>query len=200
MRKFKALFVGALALVAFVAATSTASAATLTVSPTSITGTSANTLTFTGGGLTITCPFTLNGTLSSTITSATLTDVLIGNVTGGTPGSPCSGANSLSFLSFPWNILLSVVLNADGSIDVRIKFRDASFNLNVPIAGDCLYRGDVTATRRFASGTSQPLTLSQLDFASQTVPKASGGFLCPSSGGLTGSVALSSPLRINYAL
>lgn len=207
MRIFKALFVGVLALAAFAMAASTASAATATPSTTAISGVSANTLTFTGGGLTITCPFTLNGSLPSSISSTVLTDVTIGAVTSGAPGTPCTGASALAFLGLDpratpptsWTIRATIVLNADGTIDTSVIFKNAQFLLTVPIAGSCLYAGDVTATKRFPVGTN-PLTLAQLDFSQQEVPKVSGGILCPSRGGLNGAVDLQPDLSITLRL
>lgn len=195
MRLFKLLFASVLVVAAFTAAAGTASAATITPSTTAIRGVSAGTLTFTGGGLTITCPFTLNGTLGSSITSPSpVTNAVIGAVTGGTPGTPCTGANGLRFLNFSWTIEITIILSATG-VEVWTKFRNAQFLLDVPIAGSCLYAGDVVARRTFPAGTTRA-TLPQLDFAAQTVPKSSGGILCPSSGGLNGSVDLQPDLII----
>jgi len=200
MTRKRKLLLGLLIAVSGLAADGLASAATLTVTPGSISAISANTLTFTGGGLTISCPFTINGTFGSPISSATLSDVTVGAITGGTPGTPCTGANAFIFLGFPWALRWTLVLNGDGSIDLRSAIRNLQAALNYPIAGICLYQGDLIASRRFASGTTQPLTLSQLDFASQTIPRQSGGILCPSSWGLTGFVRLGSTISASFAL
>jgi len=193
MRTLRTLLLTTVVAASLAAMTSAATAATVNISPGgAFTATSANTLTFTGGGFTITCPFTLNGTLARSVIGAPNTDIAEGSITGATSG-PCTGANGISFLNFAWGLLVRIILNADGSITIILRIRAVSILLSVPLAGSCLYSGDLTST---ATTRSNPETLSTLTFPAQSIPKTSGGILCPSTGSISGTVAIAPAKQI----
>jgi hypothetical protein len=207
MRVFRALIVGVLAMAACAAAATSATAATATVSPggaiSAVAGGS-TVLTLTGGGFTITCPFTLRGSI---VTSAVVTrgvPVSIGSVTSGAAGT-CSGASSLGFL-FPtaWNI--DAVFDLVGTNVVkRLIIRGAQFLLNVvPGVAECLFRSDVTSDATIpVAGNPIRTVLSTLNFASQNLPLAvdlTRLNVCPSFGSLQGSLDLIADQTITLRL
>jgi len=125
------------------------------------------------------CPLTLTGTLLTS--SVVLADGLlsVGNITGGTPTTPCNGLAIRLLLSAsnPWLISL-VSLNADGRANVRI--------LNVQVSSSifgitCLFSGNVNATINGGSITNPSGTLSPVSGpCGDATVGGNGGTLSPS--------------------
>jgi hypothetical protein len=108
-----------------------ASAATVTLSSSSINAISNGTATFIPSllGNTI-CSFTLRGTLTTSIATATNTLTTIGSITGVAGGSllPCQGgATGVSLLGFPWSVGLSTTLPSANTLRLTLSTSNFSF-------------------------------------------------------------------------
>ena len=182
------MLVGLLALAAALAASAGVSAAaTATISPAgNITAGTVNTLTFSSGGFTFTCPFTLAGTLAGSAVGSVNTDILVGAIASAASPGSCVGANSLRMLTFPWNALMRIILNANGTITITRRIRGFQWLFDIPIAGSCLFAGDIDASATIARSGATVGSLS----IDQTQLKASGGILCPTNIGLRGTIGL----------
>jgi hypothetical protein len=184
----------AVALVALVAATASASALTVRVSPAgAITATSSGRVTFAGSSIIRPeCNLTIRGTIF-----AGPIEKVAGNSIGQVTAvqiTNCSGLDSVTVLGLPW---LIVYLASEGTLPnavtaVRLGIQTAQFEMRgLPLAGDCLY-GGLALVRLLVSG-SNPYTTGALPSLGSAAPlsKRGGGFLCPGSGWLDGNFTLS---------
>lgn len=126
-----------------------------------------------------------SSTLSKTTgtTQATANGGYIRNCSGSLAGSPNTGA-----ILGPINIEYA---SFDGTLPnirkINIIARAAAFSVNT-VAGNCLYQGDLSGVGFDLNGAN-PGSVLDVDFTgSNTLPKASGSFLCPSTGQITGKL------------
>lgn len=199
MSKLKLLFAAAIALVAFAAMASSASALTARVeSGGSISSASLGKVTFGGSSITIECNLTLNGRLNTSVSLAvgstlgTTTEVRIANCTGGS----VSGV-----LNLPWQLVINEILTSGGApttenlTGLLFEIVNSSFNLSV-FGGlvNCLYQGtagallEVTKLRAATYSSALLIALETIQ-----IPKHSGS-LCPAEGTFAGTFGLS-PLQ-----
>jgi hypothetical protein len=197
MSKLRSIILGLVAVSAFAAFASNASAATVTVTPGTFTASAANTLTLDPSGLGIACTFSLNGAISSPIVGATGTLLPVGTVSTGSSSGCLGGLFALTFLGLQNSSPRGPGWQITGRIDLpgpTIKLLiTGQFNLNV-IFGNCLYSGTIAATLNSAGN--------QLSFAAadNRLPLSSGSSACPNPGVLQGTMTVSPAQTINVAL
>jgi hypothetical protein len=152
-----------------------------------ITGTSLGPITFSGSGITIRCEVTLRGTVTSRrvpkvvgTSYGSVTEVRIGTCTGGTAAA--SGV--------PWPVTYDAILGAlpDRVTGVALTVNRAAFTLTFSGIA-CTYGGNVSSL--LAVTGSNPYTTTLYALPSTSVPLTRGSFLCPSSGSMSGTFAVS---------
>lgn len=171
-------------------AASPAAAETVTVDPGgSITATSLGNVTYSAGGIASTeCSVALVGTLAGTFDLTAGSHV--GSVTAATVRS-CTVATGVA-LALPWELSYVSADTGGDPFELRLVARAASFGLTaIPILGTCLYGGDVPLTVEAPEPTDMDnLQTGLAALAAAAVPLSSGGFLCPSTGAISGTLAL----------
>jgi len=192
MSKLKLLFGAALALMAFAAVSTSASAAyTAEISPAGeIEGISNGRVTF-GSGPEIECNLTLYSNLNSSVSVEV--GASLGSVTE-VEIEECEGGSGVVVLNLPWSLTIAAILGTapDNMTGLLFDINNASFNLSV-FEGivNCLYQGTAgallaavdTGTNTYSTGNIEVLEEIQL-------PKHSGSFLCPGEGGLEGEFSV----------
>jgi hypothetical protein len=176
MRKLTTLLV---ALVAFAAMASTASANTIQSRPAgSITSVSLGKLTFHSSISDVLCNVTLRGRLLTEAVSNTA-ETKIGEITAAEITS-CEGAAGVTVLNLPWTMRLTATYTGP---TLSFKIVNASFNLEQVFGGlECLYQGNANASAEVISSVTGLVTS-----AANSVPRAAGqSFFCPSEGKLVG--------------
>jgi hypothetical protein len=187
-RSIRLTVVVAVAVLASALGAGTAVGASFQFSPGgAITGTSLGAVTFSGSGITITCELTLSGTVTSRVVEkragasyGAVTSVSIGRCSGG----------SAAVSGLPWPVTYNAILGSlpDGVTAVSLTVNDASFALT--FSGiTCTYGGDVTSLLS-VSGRN-PYTTTLYAIPSNRVPLVRGSFLCPSTGSMSGTFAIS---------
>lgn len=132
---------GLMTAVAIATSASTASAITATPAG-AIALTSLGALTFGGGGFTISCPFTLRGTLGSSIEG--VAGAHLGEVTSGAAGACNTGSATLLFGN-AWNLVYESAELA--STPKKMAWKLAGFQVLLSSAGlTCLYESSVPLT------------------------------------------------------
>ena len=186
-RSIKLLAIAALAVVAGALGAGSAAAAEFQFSPGgTITGTSLGPVTFSGGGINITCNLTIRGT----VTSARVVKVA-GTSYGAINSvsiSRCSGGTA-AVSGLPWPVVYNAILGSlpNAVTGVSLTLQRARFSATFGVT--CEYGGDVTSLLA-VTGTN-PYTTTLYAVPSTSVPLVSGGFLCPRSGSMSGTFALS---------
>lgn len=175
-------------LLALCGLTAAASAATLTVtSGSSYTLTARQTLTLDPGGLAIACDHSFGVSLNATTISASSLPASIprfGSLPRGSTGN-CSGGQIFTHLGLPWQLDAS---NGTGRADgTLLTIRNMQFERTIG-ALTCLYAGDLSGTVG-SSGTV-------VNVSGSSVPLASGPFLCPDPGTMSGTFAVSPALVV----
>lgn len=179
----------AAALVVLTALTASTAQASRGVSASATNITASGSLTMTGG---IVCNVTLNLTLgSSTIlkdTSARFGGINAAN-------SSISGCTGILAARAPNNTgtiltgITTVYRSFAGTLPnisrININAPGAGFLLNT-VAGSCLYGGTLDGISFNVSGGA----ISTVTFSGGTIPRISGGGLCPTSGGITGNLTV----------
>jgi hypothetical protein len=194
MSKIKLVLTAAIAFVAMAFSVSTASAYDASVSPAGAYTATSSTLTFSDGGgvIRIICPVTLTGSLNAgPITIAAGNS--IGNISGVRIGT-CAGGSAVALVANPWNLTINNVRGTLPNAATGLEFdvNGAAFELTVRILGisvRCLYGGTAGALLGFTG--ANPYTTGGITVLGNTVPRVSGSGVCPSSGRLNGSFALS---------
>jgi hypothetical protein len=194
MSKIKLLLTAAVAMVAMAFAVSNASAYDVSVSPAGGITADSSSLTFSdaGGLINIVCPVTLDGTLDSgPITIAAGNP--FGTIDGVTIGA-CRGGSAVALIGDPWPLQINRVLGTLPNAATGLLFDvvGASFELTVSIFGipvRCLYSGTAGALMG-ATGSNPYTTSGTISVLGNTVPKAGGSSVCPSSGRLNGTFNL----------
>lgn len=188
MRKSVKFFMLALVAVLGAAFTSSAAnAASITASPAgAVTATSLGRVALAGTGgfidITLNCNVTLNGSLNSSINNAS--GAQIGSITAGSATNCDNGtADVLASSSNAWALTLNGTPNLT-TLTAGLTVRNAQFSVTV-LGNDCLYAGDVPASLGYTG--SGPYTTGLITILSHSLPLSSGGFLCPTSGELSGS-------------
>lgn len=191
--RMKLLLAALTASVVMIGAVSTASANRLSVSSRNIrvvwNSTLSQRLTFTGSGVfTPECDITMDGSFHSN-TIVKTRGLLIGYITAVTIGA-CEGINDVSILGLPWHIQYHAFVGTLPTITgVTLLLVGVSFNLDAPLAGDCLYRSTTAAPARGTIAITGGVAGLLTPDSTALVPLNSGGFLCPGSGGFTGTGA-----------
>lgn len=152
-----------------------------------ITGTSLGAVTFSGGIFTITCNLTIRGTVTSArvvkvagTSYGSITSVSIGRCSGGT--AAVSG--------LPWPVVYNAILGSlpNAVSGVSLTLQRARFSAT--FSGiTCQYGGDITSL--LAVTGSNPYTTTLYAVPGASVPLVSGSFLCPRTGSMSGTFALS---------
>ena len=152
-----------------------------------ITGTSLGPVTFSGGGITITCPLTLRGTVTSARVPK-VSGTSYGEITSVTIGR-CSGGTA-SVLNLPWPITYNAILGTlpNAVTGVALTASRLGFQLSA-IGITCLYGGSV-ATLLAVTGMNPYTTGLYAVPAGSSAPFVSGSFLCPRSGTMTGTFGI----------
>lgn len=189
LRSIRHALLAAVALVALAVGCSTAVAGEFQFSPGgTITGTSLGPVTFSGSGITITCPLTLRGT----VTSARVPKVAgtsYGEVTSVSIGR-CSGGTA-AVLGLPWPVVYNAILGTlpNAVTGVSLTVNRTGFLLNA-IGIECLYGGSIT-TLLAVTGTN-PYTTGLYEIpAGSSAPFVRGSFFCPRTGSMTGTFGIS---------
>ena len=184
-KRFKLLFMAAAFLMVALLGASTAQAST---------GISLSTTTIGASGQLVlngvlTCDVLLSLTANSrTLTKTTGTNQAVANggyirnCAGSLAGSPNTGAIlgpiNVQYASFEGGLPTITKIN--------ITAPNAAFSVNAAVAGNCLYSGNlrgVGITRNSGTGAATGVR-----FDSNALPKASGSFLCPSTGTIVGTL------------
>jgi hypothetical protein len=188
LRSIRRATLAVVALAALAAATGTAAAAEFQFSPGgTITGTSLGPVTFSGSGITITCPLTLRGT----VTSARVPKVAgtsYGEITSVTVGR-CSGG-SVSVLGLPWPVVYNAILgtlpNAVTGVSLTVNRTGFLFNA---LGLECLYGGSITSL--LAVTGSNPYTSGLYAIPpGSSAPFVRGSFFCPRTGSVSGTFGI----------
>jgi hypothetical protein len=151
-----------------------------------ITGTSLGPVTFSGSGITIRCEVTLTGTVTSRRVPKVV-GTSYGSVTGVTIGA-CTGGTATAS-GVPWPVTYNAILGAlpDRVSGVALTVNGAAFTLN--FSGiSCTYGGNVSSL--LAVTGSNPYTTTLYALPPTSVPLTRGSFLCPSSGSMSGTFAV----------
>jgi len=187
-RTRKAAWIAALALAIGALGAGTASAASFQFDPGGrITGTSLGVVTFSGSGITITCPVTLSGTVTSAVvekrsgaTYGAVTSVRIGRCSGGT----------VAVLNLPWSVTYDSILGTLPSAVTGVALTVNGTGVALTFSGiTCLYGGTVSSL--LAVTGSNPYRTTLYTLPANSIPLVSGGFLCPRSGSMSGTFAIS---------
>ncbi|HMJ02999.1 MAG TPA: hypothetical protein VK506_08650 [Conexibacter sp.] len=208
MYKVRLLAAQAAAFAVLAVVASSAGAVTTEVDPAGrISAPSSGTVRFEGAGISVQCNLTLTGSLAASFTLAP--GAHVGSITAASI-SGCSGGSVTAVLGLPWALDHTDVLpgdhhdfedrgndrrdftdlHRDNLTGVLFDLDGAAFNLN-SLGLNCLYRGDLgtlltlvdTGTNTYRTGAIATLATS--------IPLASGGFLCPRSGTVSGTFSLS---------
>ncbi len=188
MSKLRLLFAAAIAMLAFAAFASPASADTAEIDPAGrIENVSNGKLTF-GSSITIQCDVTLNGTLAAAVNVTVGTQ--IGSVTEVRVAN-CTGGNVSSINDLPWPIRINEIygelLNNVEALGVDLVGSD--FTLSV-FGGfvNCRYEGTAEAFIELIDTGVNTYNVGDT-IADETValPRIGGSGLCPGSGGFAGS-------------
>lgn len=187
-RRTRLLALAAMAIAAAALGAGSAAASEFQFSPGgTITGTSLGPVTFSGSGITITCPLTLSGTVTSArvpkvsgTSYGEVTSVTIGRCTGGTA----------SVLSLPWPITYNAILGTlpNAVTGVALTVNRLGFQLSA-LGITCLYGGNI-ATLLAVTGTNPYTTGLYAVPAGSSAPFVSGSFLCPRTGTMTGTFGI----------
>lgn len=178
----------ATALVALTALTASTAQASNGVSTSATDITASGSLTMTGG---IVCNVTLNLTLgSSTIAKRAATfggiNAARSTITGCTgilaARSPNNTGTILTGITTAYRSFTGTLPNIDR---ININAPGAGFLLNT-VAGSCLYGGTLDGISFNVSGGA----ISTVTFSGGTIPRVSGGGLCPTTGGITGTLTV----------
>jgi hypothetical protein len=177
MSKLRALAVAVGAIVVMAASANAASASGIQVSPGgAITGTSAQTLTLSGGSISLACNLTFTGSLRTDLVPGSA-PVSAGAITGASGGG-CTNTGSVSFPANPnWNIEFTGLNATTGAPQLQIQ----GISTHVTILGfiACDYTGNANAE----------LTAARTITFNSSLSTSSGG-LCPNPGALRGTVTL----------
>jgi hypothetical protein len=206
MSKLKLLFAATVAVVAFSAMVSSASAERAEIrNGGNIASGSLGKITF-GNGPTIQCSLTLNGSLT---TSATIVSgQQIGSITEvNINRSSCSGGEVSGVLSLPWAITLDGVPAGlpDNATAMRVKLRRTAFRLSTFFGFiNCLYAetGSTSAGGSLAlndTGTNRYTTGLLTADAAVQLPLISGGEGCPEEGSFAGTFGLTAQQSITVS-
>lgn len=185
MRVLTSVLVGALGVLAFALATTSATASTIRVNSSSYTGVVARSIVFDPGGLGMRCDRTLAfGVSSTSFTAASLPAVIarFGSVTA--RAGVCDGGYVVTLLGMPWALEANVSGGA-GNVTgtTRLVIKDVQFErANATGTYRCLYRGDLVSSLNSVGTTAS---------VNASLPLVSGSILCPSPGSLVGTIALS---------
>lgn len=191
MRKSVKFFMLALVAVIGAAFTSSSAMADITASPAgNITATSLGQVGLIGEGglidITLNCDVTLGGTLASSISDTA--GAHVGAITGGSARNCDNGSAALLFGSpSTWELTLTRI-DLAGTL-ATLLVNDAQFSVTV-LGTTCLYAGDVPISLDF-SGSNPNYRTGLITVLDHTLPLASGGFLCPTTGILDATFALS---------
>jgi len=187
-RRTRLLALVAAALAAAALGAGSAAAAEFQFSPGgTITGTSLGPVTFSGGGINITCNLTIRGTVTSARV-AKVAGTSYGAVNSVSIGRCSGGTAAVSGLPWPvvYNSILGSLPNAVSGVSLTLQ--RASFSAT--FSGiTCHYGGDITSL--LAVTGSNPYTTTLYAVPGTSVPLTSGGFLCPRTGSMSGTFALS---------
>jgi hypothetical protein len=187
-RSTRLLALAALAIAAAALGAGTAAAGEFQFNPGgTITGTSLGPVTFTSNGITITCPLTIRGT----VTSARVPKVAgtsYGEITSVTVGR-CSGGTA-SVLGLPWPVTYNAILGVlpEGVTGVSLTVERTGFLLNT-IGLECLYGGTITSLLAVTGANPYTSGLYEVPPGS-SAPLVRGSFLCPRSGTMTGTFGI----------
>jgi len=194
MGKFvKSALVATLAAVAALLMGASMAAANISVSPGgSITAASLGTVDLIGEGglidITISCEVALNGSLSTSVVDP---NGSLGSITSGRATNCDNGSAALLFPS-AWGLVL------DGSPDLTntqaaLDITNVAFSVTV-LGQTCLYTGDIPLTLDYTSIGGGRFSTGLITVDAHALSLASGSFLCPTDGILSGTFALS-PLQ-----
>jgi hypothetical protein len=178
----------AIAVVAFAVLAASAAAGEFQFSPGgTITGTSLGPVTFSGSGITITCPLTLSGT----VTSARVPKVAgtsYGEVTSVTVGR-CSGGTA-AVLGLPWPVVYNAILGAlpEAVTGVSLTVQRTGFLLRT-LGLECLYGGNLT-TLLAVTGTNPYTTGLYAVPPGSSAPFVRGSVFCPRTGTMSGTFGI----------
>jgi hypothetical protein len=204
MRTRTRILLGALmAALVLASAVSTASANRLELSNQRIrvTWTGANSLTFSGGGASVVCEVTIEGSFHSR-TLSKVSGQLVGYITSAMVKHPCienegwalngtENQGEAPVTTLPWHILYISFRGPLPRIErIRLSLVNTGFLVRVFGVG-CLYKstaarplfGDITVSETGQATFLNPDPTVQ-------VPKFSGSFLCPNEGELSGAGAI----------
>ncbi|HEU4703412.1 MAG TPA: hypothetical protein VFS37_13095 [Conexibacter sp.] len=152
-----------------------------------ITGTSLGAVAFSGGGITISCPLTLSGTVTSARVPK-VSGTSYGEITSVTIGR-CSGG-SASVLSLPWPVTYNAILGSLPNAVTGVSLTATRLGFQLTALGiSCLYGGSV-ATLLAVTGTNPYTTGLYAVPAGSSAPFVSGSFLCPRTGTMTGTFGI----------
>jgi hypothetical protein len=189
LRSIRRALLAAVALVALTVGAGTAVAGEFQFNPGgTITGTSLGPVTFSSNGITITCPLTLRGTVTSNRVPK-VAGTSYGEVTSVTVGR-CSGGTA-RVLNLPWPVTYNAILGTlpEGVTGVSLTVERTGFLLNT-IGLECLYGGTITSLLA-VTGTN-PYTSGLYEIPpGSSAPFVRGSFLCPRTGTMTGTFAIS---------
>lgn len=200
MSKLKLLFAAAVALVAFAAVASSASAFTARVEAGgNITSVSLGKITF-GSGPEIECNLTMRGTLARSVeltanaTMGAINEVRWANCTGGTVER---------VLNLPWSLTVNRINGTlpDSATGIYFNLVGTAFNLSTFFElVNCLYAGTARATLA-TNDTGTNTYTSGLIRADETVllPFIRGSGLCPEEGGFAGTFRLEAQQSITVS-
>jgi hypothetical protein len=187
-RSIRLAVVAAVAVLASALGAGTAMGASFQFSPGgSITGTSLGPVTFSGSGISITCNLTLRGTVTSSVVEKRA-GASYGAITSVTVGT-CSGGSAV-VLGLPWPVTYNSILGSlpDRVTAVSLTINDTGFS--VTFSGiTCLYGGDATSLLSVTG--RNPYTTTLYAVPSNRMGLVRGSFLCPSSGSMSGTFAIS---------
>jgi hypothetical protein len=185
--RVKLLALVALAAAALAAGAGSAFAASFQFNPGgTITGTSLGPVTFSGSGINITCNLTLGGTVTSAVV-AKVAGTSYGAINSVTIGRCSGGTAAVSGL--PWSVVYNAILGSlpNAVTGVSLTLQRTSFS--VTFSGiTCQYGGDITSL--LAVTGSNPYTTTLYAVPGTSVPLVSGSFLCPRTGSMSGTFAL----------
>jgi hypothetical protein len=189
-RRFSLAIAAAIAVVAFAFAVGAgaAAAAEFQFGPGgTITGTSLGPVTFSGSGITITCPLTLRGTVTSRRVPK-VAGTSYGEVTSVNIGR-CSGGTA-SVLNLPWPVTYNAILGSLPNAVTGVSLTANGTGFQLSVSGiNCLYGGNIT-TLLAVTGTN-PYTTGLYEIPSGSgAPFVRGSFLCPRTGTMTGTFGI----------
>lgn len=181
-----ALLALATALVLVASSQAAAAVRWFTVSPAgTISAPSSGTLRFTTGGIEVRCNVTLSGSLSEGIIQTEADP--FGAITA-VSSSACSGGELETSLALPWTLgYRSLLGTAPFLTGLQFNMLQATIPMRV-FGVRCVYRGDIGAL--LALSGSNPYRSGSISLLGNEVALREG-FLCPSSGRVTGSLSLS---------